>query len=80
MFADNIFKSIFLNENHCIWIQILLKFIMKSSINNKTELVQVVAWRRTGDKPLSEPMGPMGTKFHDAIVYGSTRPQWLPTS
>ena len=51
-------------------MQISLKFVMKSSINNKTELAQVMAWRRTGDKPLPEPMG---TKLHDAIEYGSIR-------
>ena len=25
-------------------------------INNKPALVQIMAWRRTGDKPLSEPV------------------------
>ena len=25
-------------------------------INNKTALVQIMAWRQTDDKPLSEPM------------------------
>ena len=35
---------------------ILLKFVPKGLIDNKPVLVQVMAWRRTGDKPLSEPM------------------------
>ena len=32
------------------------KFIPKSPINNIPALVQIMAWRRPGDKPLSEPM------------------------
>ena len=54
--ADNIFKCIFLNENGSISIQISLKFVPKGSVDNKSALVQVMAWRRPGDKPLSEPM------------------------
>ena len=54
--ADNIFKCIFLNENDRIPIHISLKFVSKGPINNKTVLVQVMAWHRTGDKPLPEPM------------------------
>ena len=54
--ADGIFKSIFLNENDRIPIQISLKFVPGSSIDNKPALVQVMAWHRTGDKPLPEPM------------------------
>ena len=54
-FAD-IFNSIFLNENVCIPIKISLKFVPKGPINNIPLLVQIMAWRRSGDKPLSEPM------------------------
>ena len=50
--ADNIFKCIFLNENDIIPIQISLKFVHGSPIDNKPALVQVMAWRRIGDKPL----------------------------
>ena len=53
--ADNIFNCIFLNENDKIQIQISLKYVSKSRIDNKPALVQVMAWRRIGDKPLSEP-------------------------
>ena len=52
--ADN-FKCIFLNGNDRIPIRISLKFVPISPIDNKAALVQVMAWRRTGDKPLSEP-------------------------
>ena len=54
--ADDIFKSIFLNENDRIPILISLKFVPRSPIDNKATLVQVMAWRWTGAKPLSEPM------------------------
>ena len=55
-FADGIIKCIFFNENVWIAIRILLNFIPKGSINNNPTLVQIMAWRRPGDKPLSEPM------------------------
>ena len=54
--ADDIFKLIFLGKNIRILIQISVKFVPKGSIDNKPALVQVMAWRRTGDKPLPEPM------------------------
>ena len=55
-FADGIFKCIFLNENVLISIKISLKYIPKGPINNIPALVQIMAWHRPGDKPLSEPM------------------------
>ena len=54
--ADDIFKCIFLNENDRIAIKISLKFVPRSPIDNKPTLVQVMVWRRIGDKPLPEPM------------------------
>ena len=55
-FADDIFKCIFLNENVWILLKISLKFVPKVPINKIPTLVQILAWRRPGDKPLSEPM------------------------
>ena len=55
-FADDIFKRIFFNENVWILIKISLKFVSKGPIYNIPVLVQITAWRRSGDKPLSEPM------------------------
>ena len=55
-FADDIFKRIFVNENVRISIKISLKFVPKGPINNIPALVQIMAWRRAGDKPLSETM------------------------
>ena len=41
-----------------MWIslKIPLKFVPRGPINNILALVQIMAWRRPGDKPLSEPM------------------------
>ena len=55
-FADDIFRCIFLNENVWIPMKNSLKFVPKGPINNIPALVQIMAWRRPGDKPLSEPM------------------------
>ena len=71
-FADNIFKCIFLNENIWIPIKISLKFVPKGSINIIPALVQMMAWRRPGDKPLSEPMM-VNLPMHICV----TRPQWV---
>ena len=71
-FADDIFKWIFMNKNVWIPIEISLKFVPKGPINNIPALVQVMAWRRAGDKPLSEPM--MSSLLTHICV---TRPQWV---
>ena len=55
-FADDIFKCIFVNENVWIPIKISPKFVPKDPIDNIPALVQIMAWRCAGDKPLSEPM------------------------
>ena len=55
-FADDIFKCIFLNENHFVFICISRKYVPMDPIVNMSALVQMMAWRRSGDKPLSEPM------------------------
>ena len=61
--VNDIFKCIFLNERTWISIKISLKFVVKGPINKIPALVQIMAWRRPGDKPLSEPML---TQFTDA--------------
>ena len=45
--GDN-FKCIFYNENVRISIKILLKIVPGDPIDNKSALVRVMAWRRTG--------------------------------
>ena len=72
MLANDIFKRIFLNENDKISIQISLKFVPRRPIDNEPALVQVISWRRTGDKLLSEPMM---TQFADA--YMRYRGKWV---
>ena len=42
-FADSIFKCIFLNENVYSFFQISLKVVPMDPINNKPELVQIMA-------------------------------------
>ena len=73
-FPDDIFKSIFLNENVWISIEISLKFVPRGEINNIPALVQKIAWCRPGDKPLSEPMM-VRLPTHICV----TRPQWVNT-
>ena len=55
-FADDIFRCIFVNEKFCSLIRISLEFAHKCLIDNIPALGQIMAWRRPGDKPLSEPM------------------------
>ena len=55
-FLDDIFRCILLNENVYISITISLKFVLKGPINNIPALVQIMAWRRPGGKPLYEPI------------------------
>ena len=55
-FTDNILKCIYLNKNFCILIRNSLKFVPRSSVDNKSAWVQVMAWHQTGDKLLPEPM------------------------
>ena len=55
-FPDDIFKCISLNEDVWISIEIPLNLVPMGPINNIPALVQIMAWRWPGDKPLSEPM------------------------
>ena len=50
------FKMRFLNENERVSVKITLNFVHQVQINNITVLGQKMAWRRPGNKPLSEPM------------------------
>ena len=53
-FPDDIFKYIFLNEN--VWISIKISLGYLESNQHIPALVQIMAGRRQGYKPLSEPM------------------------
>ena len=71
-FADDILTCIFFNENCCILIKFSLKFVRNGPIDKNPALVQIMAWRRSGDKPLSEPMM-ISLPTHICV----TRPQWV---
>ena len=71
-FPDDIFKRICLNENVSISLKISLKFVPKVQFNNIPALLQIMAWRRPGDKPLSEPMV-VSLLTHICV----TRSQWV---
>ena len=64
-FADDVFRCISVNEKFCVLNEISLKFVPKGPFNNNPALVQMMAWRRPGDKPLSEPML---TQFTDTYM------------
>ena len=53
-------------------MNISLKFLLKGWINNIPALFQIMAWRRLGDKPLSETMM-VSLLTHICI----TQPQWV---
>ena len=72
LFTDDTFKRIFLNENIRISTKSSLKFVPKGLINNIPALVLIMAWRRPGDKTLSEPML-VRSLTHICV----TRPQWV---
>ena len=59
-------------ENARISIKISLRFGPNGSINNIPALVQIMAWCRPGDTPLSEPLV---VRFTTHICV--TRPQWV---
>ena len=53
-FAEGIFKCISWNGNIWILNKISVKFAPSGLIDNTAALVQIMAWRRIGHKPLSE--------------------------
>ena len=58
-----------------LWMKMLefrINFVPKGPIKNIPALVQIMAWWRPGDKPLSEPM--VGNLLTYICV---TRPQWV---
>ena len=65
-FGRRYFQSHFLERNVWISIKISLKSVPKGPIENKPELVQVMAWHRTGGMPLPEPLF---TQSIDAYIW-----------
>ena len=54
-------------KNLCILIRISLKFVLRGPIDNNWSLVQVMTWRKIGDKPLSEPILTQFTDVYAAL-------------
>ena len=71
-FADDTFTRIFLNENVRTPLKISLKFVPEVRMNDILALVQIMVWRRPGDKTLSEPM--MDKLLMHICI---DRPQWV---
>ena len=71
--SQTTFSSAFcLKKTFWIPIEISMEFVPKSQINNIPALVQIMAWRRPDDKPLSEPMM-VSLLTHICVTW----PQWV---
>ena len=66
------FQIHILEWKYVYFIEDFTEFVSNGLINNTQALVQIIAWRRPGDKPLSEPM--MVSLLTHIWV---TRPQWV---
>ena len=64
-YADDTFKRILVSEN------LSPKFVPKRPIKNKPELIEIMAWHRTGNRPLYEQII---TQFTNGCV---TKLQWI---
>ena len=64
-FTDDSFKCIFVNEKLYTLIKVSLYLAPKGPMYNNLSLLQIVAWCRIGDKPLSESIL---TRFSDAYI------------
>ena len=73
-FTDSFFKCICFNEKVWISITIPSKLVPKGQIDKIPALVEIMAWRRPGDKTLSEPLL-VRLPTHICV----TRPQWVNT-
>ena len=71
-FTYHIFKCILLNETACILLKFSFTFVPEVWINNIPALVEIMAWRQPGDKPLSEPIV-VNLLMHICV----TRPLWV---
>ena len=54
--SDDIFNCILLKKNIHISIKTSMEVATKDPIDKIPSLVQILAWHRTRDKPLSEPL------------------------
>ena len=69
------FQTHFLDKNVRTAIKITMKFVPKGPLDNESALVQVMAWHRTGDNPLPEPML---TQFTDPYMrHSGEMSEWV---
>ena len=68
----DIFKCNFMDENLCILIWISLKFVPEGPIDNKSTLVQVMAWSHRVTSHYLSQCWP-----RSMLPYGVTRSQWV---
>ena len=73
-FSDDKFKCIFLNGNFWILDKKSLEYVLLGLINDIIALIQVMAWRRTGEKPFCESMV---VCFADAYMRRSASVSWI---
>ena len=71
-FSRRHFQMHFLQWKYMNFAEISLRFVPNGPINNIPALVQIMAWHRPDDKPLSEPVL-VGLLTHIWV----TRPQWV---
>ena len=64
--------TFFLMKMYKFWLRFHWSFVPKGPIDNIPALVQIIAWRWPGDKPLSEPM--MVSLLTQICV---NQPQWV---
>ena len=72
IFQTRFWNAFHFNENMWIFIKMSLKFVLKGPINNISAMVQIMTWRRPGDKPLFEPML-VNILTHICVTW----PQWV---
>ena len=70
--SQTTFSNTFSWMKTLVWIKMSLTFVPKGPINNIPALVQIIAWRLPGDKPLSKPIV-VSLLMHICV----TRPQWV---
>ena len=68
----DIFQCIIFDEHFSIAIKRSLEFVLKGPSSTIPALVQIMVWRRPGDKSLSEQM-----MVHLPTHICGTRPQWV---
>ena len=74
-FTDDILRCIFMNEDAWLSIKILLKFVSGGPNNKIPVLVQIMAWCRPDNKPLSE-LIKVSLLTHMCVI----RLQWVKTT